>query len=82
MKNLGLLFVACFAFVLTACQRAPTVNTNTTKPGNGTASGPIEPKTSEAKPPTFSTNSAPDTGEAVKFPFPDFPNVNVTAKAG
>lgn len=41
-----------------------------------------EPKLSEAKPPTFSANSPADTEPSVKFPFPDFPKVGVSAKPG
>ncbi|HRH44960.1 MAG TPA: hypothetical protein PKY82_25200 [Pyrinomonadaceae bacterium] len=40
-----------------------------------------EPKLSEAKPPSFQS-SAPDTNEAVKFPYSEFPKVETTAKAG
>jgi hypothetical protein len=47
-----------------------------------TATAPAgEPKLSEAKPPVVNS-SAPDTAEAVKFPFADFPKVETTAKAG
>ena len=72
MKRLGVLIATCLVLALTACQSTSKTDSGT-KPGNGTANDPSEPKLSEAKPPTFSTNSAPDTGEAVTFPFSDFP---------
>ena len=81
MKRLGVLIATCLVLALTACQSTSKTDSGT-KPGNGTANDPSEPKLSEAKPPTFSTNSAPDTGEAVTFPFSDFPKVDVKAKAG
>jgi hypothetical protein len=83
MKFLGLLIAVCLAFVSTTCQSSPpATNANTSAPANATANGASEPQLSEAKPPTFSGSSAPDTAEAVKFPFANFPKVNVTAKAG
>jgi len=78
MKNLGLMIAVCLA--LTACQSTSTKNPAKTE--NASTNGASEPKLSEAKPPTFNTNSVPDTSEPVKFPFPDFPKVDVSAKEG
>jgi hypothetical protein len=81
----GLLSLICLAVFLSACQSAaPATNTNASiaKPENATATAPSEPKLSEAKPPTFSSSSAPDAAEPVKFPFADFPKVETTAKPG
>lgn len=66
--------------LIAACSKGDT-NTNNAAPANK-AAAPSEPKMSEAKPPTFSTNSPPDTGEPVKFCYADFPNVDTAAKAG
>lgn len=55
---------------------APAPNKNAAAPA-----APAEPKLSEAKPPVVSS-TAPDTAEAVKFPFEDFPKVDTTAKEG
>ena len=83
MKSLGLLIAVSVAFGSTACQSSPpATNANTAAPANATANGSSEPKLSEARPPTFSENSAPDAGEPVKFPFTDFPKIGTTAKAG
>lgn len=68
-------------FLMSACGKGDT-NTNNAAPVNKAAASPGEPKLSEAKPPTFSTNSPPDTAEAVKFPYADFPKAETTAKAG
>jgi hypothetical protein len=81
MKTIRLLSFAVLALALTACQ-SNRATTNTTKPEAPAANVASEPKLSEAKPPTFSTNSPADTEPAVKFPFPDFPKVSVTARAG
>lgn len=74
----------CLAFFLSACQPSPTANTNgnAAKPENSAATAPAEPKLSEAKPPVFSTSSATDSSEPVKFPFADFPLVEISAKPG
>jgi hypothetical protein len=85
MKQVTGFLIFTLALAFAACQSA-----GTSQPNNGTASPnqagktvpSAEPGVSEAKPPVFSTTSAPDTGEAVKFPFPDFPRVDVAAKAG
>ena len=83
MKCLGLLIAVSLAFASTACKSSPPVtNTNTATPANTAANGSSAPKLSEAKPPTFSENSAADNGEPAKFPFADFPKVGTTAKAG
>jgi hypothetical protein len=84
MKRVEILIAVCLGCVLTACQSTPpATNANTPPlPANAVANGSSEPKLSEAKPPTFSSNSAPDTAEPVKFPFADFPGVGTTAKAG
>jgi len=84
MKNCVLIATACLPFVLViACRSAPTnTATDAAKPENAPVNASSEPKLSEAKPPTFSPNSSPDTSEAVQFPFPDFPKVATTAKAG
>jgi hypothetical protein len=84
MKNFGLIAAACLAFAsITACR------STTTKPAADPAKletantgSPAEPKLSEARPPTFGPNSSPDTSVAVPFPFPGFPKVATTAKAG
>jgi len=79
MKHCRLLLVVSFAAVFTACHSSPA----TTSQAEKSAANPTsEPKLSEAKPPSFSPNSPPDTAPAVKFPFPDFPKVGMTAKAG
>ena len=49
------------------------------KPANTTAA--TAPRDNSIKPPTFSS-TAPDTGEAVKFPLDGFPAVEAPAKAG
>ena len=67
--------------LLSACGKGDT-GTNNPAPANKPAATPGEPKLSEAKPPTFSTNSPPDTAEAVKFPFADFPKTDTAAKPG
>ena len=82
MKRVEILMAACLASVLTACQSTPPATNANTPPASATANGSSEPKLSEAKPPTFSENSAADNGEPVKFPFADFPKVGTTAKAG
>ena len=79
MKKFGLLVFVFIALVFAACSKSETANN--AKPEN-TGNAPAEPKLSEAKPPTFSTNSPADTSEPVKFPYADFPKVEVTAKAG
>lgn len=80
MKTVPLLTLVGLGLSLTACQSNSA--TTTDKPETATATAASVPRLSEAKPPTFSTNSPPDTGEPVKFPFPDFPKVGVTAKPG
>jgi len=81
MKKFLAVGFACLA--LTACQPSGTnqntsANANASTPESTTAAAP---KDYSVKPPVFA-NSAPDTGEAVKFPFADFPKVGTTAKAG
>ena len=79
MKIHGFLPAVFLALSCAGCQSKPA---NTSKPETPTANPAAAPKLSEAKPPTFSPNSAPDTTEAVPFPFPGFPKVATTAKAG
>lgn len=72
-------------FLVSACGKGDSNTNNNASnavPGNKTVASPGEPKLSEAKPPTFGTNSPPDTAEAVKFPFDDFPKVAIAAKPG
>jgi hypothetical protein len=81
MKTFLAVGFACLA--LTACQPGGTnqitaANANAGTPESTTATAP---KDYSVKPPVFA-NSAPDTAEAVKFPFADFPKVGTTAKAG
>lgn len=59
----------------------PADNKATNSAKNTAAQPAGEPKLSEAKPPSVAS-SAPDTAEAVKFPYDDFPKVETTAKAG
>ena len=80
MKTIRILFLVGLALALTACQSNQA--TNTAKPDAPAANVTTEPKLSEAKPPTFSPNSPADTEPAVKFPFPDFPRISVTATPG
>lgn len=87
MKKLLILFCAAAAF--SGCAAEPTVNNAKlpeNKPANASTpnapSAPTEPKISVASPPIFSTSSAPDTAEPVKFAFADFPSVETTAKPG
>jgi len=63
---------------ISACNKTET-NTNMAKPANTTAA--TAPRDNSIKPPTFSS-TAPDTGEAVKFPLDGFPAVEAPAKAG
>jgi hypothetical protein len=79
MKTHGFPLAVLLALSCAACQSKPA---NTSKPENPTAHSAAAAKLSEAKPPTFSTSSPPDTGEPVKFPVADFPQVATTAKAG
>jgi hypothetical protein len=86
MKNKKLILLLGLTLTVVACGSKETANTNV--PANKAASTQAapsepagEPKLSEAKPPVISS-TAPDTREAVKFPFPDFPKVETTAKAG
>lgn len=86
MKKLIVLTVSLF--IITACGGNQTA-VNNAKPAENkapanTAAAPApagEPKLSEANPPSFQS-MPPDTAEAVKFPFDDFPKVETTAKAG
>jgi hypothetical protein len=74
-----------FAITLTACQAggANKPANETVSPGKTETGAPAgELRISEAKPPVFSSDNRPDTGEALKFPFPDFPKVDTKAKAG
>ena len=88
MKRSLPLFLVLFAasILFAACGKSDS-NTNNSKPADNKSSGNTaaapagEPKLSEAKPPSFQSSAA-DSGEAVKFPFPDFPAVETTAKAG
>jgi len=84
MKALKLTITAFSMFAFTiACQSTTSKNgADPAKPKEATLSTSSEPKLSEARPPTFSTNSAADTEPAVKFPFPDFPRISVTATPG
>jgi hypothetical protein len=84
MKKFGLTAATCLAFALIAACRSTTTrpSVDSAKLEKAKASSPFEPKLSEAKPPTFSPNSSPDTSAAVRFPFPDFPKVATTAKGG
>ena len=83
MKKIISISLILSAAVLAGCS-GPEKSAANAKPENAAAKpeAPKEPKLSEAKPPTFSTNSPADTGEPVKFPMEDFPAVDVTAKAG
>lgn len=72
-----ILFLLVGILAISACSKTET-NTNTPKPANAAASAP---KDTSIKPPSFSS-SAPDTAEAVKFPFDAFPKVETTAKPG
>jgi hypothetical protein len=81
MKKFLAVGFACL--VLTACQPGGTnqntvVNATGAKPESTTATAP---KNYLVQPIVF-PNSPPDTAEAVKFPFADFPKVGTTAKAG
>lgn len=85
MKQMRYLLTFALALTLAACQSGVTNKpANETAPQNKTENNvPAgEPRVSEAKPPVFSTSSAPDSNPAVQFPFADFPKVEVTAKAG
>lgn len=80
LLSISIMFSACGG-AKDSAENKPSENksANTVK---NTATAPAgEPKLSEAKPPSVSS-SAPDTSEAVKFPFADFPAVETTAKAG
>ena len=84
MKKILTLIVGLL--LISACNKSePTANNAKpaeNKPAANTAAAPAgEPKLSEAKPPSFQSSAA-DTGEAVKFPFADFPKVETTAKDG
>ena len=83
-KRLSILFLA---LVLASCragasnqnagaQAIPAANKDS-HPPNASA----QPRSSQPQPPSFQS-SAPDAGEAVKFPFDDFPKTETTAKAG
>ena len=85
MKRVTGFLILTLALAFAACQSAGTnqPNNGAASPNQAVKAAPsAEPGVSEAKPPIFSINSAPDTGEPVKFPFPDFPRVAVAAKAG
>ena len=85
MKQVTGFLILTFALGFVACQSAGTnqPNNGAASPNQAGKSAPsAEPGVSEAKPPVFSTASAPDTSEPVKFPFPDFPKVGAAAKAG
>lgn len=75
MKKILFLLISLLA--ISACNKTDT-NTNAAKPANSPASAPQD---NSVKPPTFSS-TAPDTGEAVKFPLDGFPAVGTTAIAG
>lgn len=90
MKLNFLLAVVIFSILVSGCGMLGSKETTSNKTADNksentaknTAMQPAgEPKLSEAKPPSISS-SAPDTAEAVKFPFADFPKVETTAKAG
>ena len=79
--------VSFVCLVLTACQPNGTTqrtaeNANAPTPPSKETTAPAQPKLSEANPPVFSSTSAPDSSEPVKFPIADFPTVNTTAKPG
>jgi len=81
-----ILFLVVGLLLISGCGGGQTAANNArpaeNKPAANTATAPAgEPKLSEAKPPSFQSSAA-DTGEAVKFPFDDFPKVETTAKAG
>lgn len=85
MKKL-LPFLLLSFILISACSKTETTTNNSTPTENkataNTATAPAgEPKLSEAKPPVVNS-TAPDTAEAVKFPYADFPKVETTAKAG
>jgi hypothetical protein len=87
MKNIKLILLFCLiSATVAACGAKETANANQNKANTNTVATPNEPagepKLSEAKPPVISSSGAPDTREAVKFPFDDFPKVETTAKAG
>ena len=84
MKAVKLIAAAFVVFAFTlACQSTTSKNApDSEKHVEAPASASSEPKLSDAKPPIFSENSAPDTDPTVKFPFPQFPRVATTAKAG
>ncbi|HYJ87474.1 MAG TPA: hypothetical protein VEW46_15545 [Pyrinomonadaceae bacterium] len=85
MKKVMIVGFVCLA--LTACQPSGTTqktaeNTNAPTPASKETTAPAQAKLSEATPPVFSSTSAPDASEPIKFPIADFPAVNTTAKAG
>ena len=87
MKNFKLILLLCLVCIFAACgmkEAAATDSDENMRAANSTSSAPsksAEPKISEARP--FSVGStAPDTSEPVTFPFPDFPKVETSAKAG
>lgn len=88
MKNKLLILFLCLVTVfVVACGSKETANSNANNVANTTTAAPTpnepagEPKLSEARPYSV-TSTAPDTHDPVKFPFPDFPKVETTAKAG
>ncbi len=90
MKNKLPILVLCLTVAIAAaCGSKETANSNANanKVANTTVAAITpdesagEPKLSEAHP-FVVTSTAPDTHEPVKFPFPDFPKVETTAKAG
>jgi hypothetical protein len=91
MRNIQLFLLFALVTIAAACGSKETANSgenaNANKLVNTANVAPApkpptgEPKLSEAKPFVVGS-SAPDTREAVKFPFADFPKVETAAKAG
>jgi hypothetical protein len=85
MKSMRVVLTFALAVILTACQQGVAnkpANETASPNETGTSALAGEPKVSEAKPPVFSSTSAPDNDPAVQFPFDDFPKVEVAANAG
>lgn len=90
MKNIRLILLSILIAFAVACGSKETANSNanpnqavnrTTAPVASNEEPIGEPKLSEARPFVVSS-TAPDTRDPVKFPLPDFPQVETTAKAG
>ena len=76
MNKLFIYLAAFVAITLSGCGSTAPANTSTAN----NAAAPA-PKDYSVKSPAFGS-SAPDTAEAVKFPFEDFPPAETTAKPG